>query len=160
MRHEAPQPQFAVRADLSRIGETSLRSDGAVGTFSVLCPSNPNEEDCGICFTGALAPCCLVGSTVIMRDSGFTTRVDPCDGCGGPCCGVCLSGCLLSGLFGYVGAMINGCVAMQCMDPYGSDLRADDRFVRWICLSFCFPCETCASYKNALRQVRKRPLHE
>lgn len=156
MSYDAPPRQFVVRADLSTNREAMERSENTTGTFSVLCPSVPNEEDCGICVAGACAPCCLVGSTVIMRDSGFTTRVDPCDGCGGPCCGVCLSGCLLPGLFGYAGAMINGCVAMQCVDPYGSNQRPDDRCVRWICLSFCFPCETCAHYKSALRRVQKK----
>ena len=123
-----------------------------VGTFDVCCPVTPTENDCEICCVGYLAPCCLVGATREMQKNEFTESVAPCEaGCNGPCCGICVSSCALTGRFGYIGALINGAVATQCLNVYDSE--PDNCCMRWLLLSFCFSCETCAAYKSATQQV-------
>jgi len=130
-----------------------ISKDNRVSTFDVCCPLTSDDKDCQICCVGYLAPCCLVGSTREMQNNGFMKSVDPCDGgCNGPCCGICVSSCALTGCFGYIGALINGAVATQCLNVYESEPQ-DNWCMKWLLMSFCFTCETCAAYKSALRQV-------
>ena len=153
MSHDPPAALVFEDREPSR--STFIEAKNRVPTFSVCCPAAADDGDCGTCCVGAVAPCCLVGAVVAMRRDGFQTRVDPCDGCGGcggPCCGTCLTATFLPGWLGPLGSLIHGCVAMECMSAY-DDAEAEGRCARWMCLSFCFPCEACATYRSALNQV-------
>lgn len=89
MSYHVPPPAQIVPADpadLGRFRRSSKRSidpENIVDTFSACCPPTPNDEDCRLCCVGCVAPCCLVGSFVAVRRSGFAKTVDPCDGCEG-----------------------------------------------------------------------------
>lgn len=93
-----------------------------------------------------------------MQNNEFTREVGPCEGgCNRPCCGICVSSCVLTVInpFVYLGALINGAVATQCLNVYERS-DADNCCMRWLLMSFCFSCETCAAYKSALLQVNTK----
>ena len=128
-----------------------VAASNIVGTFDVWC-SPTDEEDCKICCTGCVAPYCLFGSVVKMRTSKFTKKEDICDGGGGPCCGMFVLNCLL-GSVGWIGPCITGCVAMNCMDIYANE--NENCFTRFFSMVFCFPCQSCADFKSAQKQVEE-----
>ena len=153
--HVPPPTQIVAAGDLDGLDvpievdrgrSRSIDPENRVDTFSVCCPSTPNDEDCSLCCVGCVAPCCLVGSFAAMRRTGFTKKVGPCGGCGGECCGACLSAFFLNGGF----TLVNGCVAMTCLRGARDD---DDIIGTWLRLSFCYECETCAAYRGATNQI-------
>lgn len=162
MSHDPPEYQrFDSVTDVGRSQKRkSLIEDvNRVGTFDVCCPFAPNATDCEICCVGYLAPCCLVGSTREMLKNEFEQKIEPCEGgCNGHCCGICVSSCFLTTVlpFGYFGALINGAVATQCLRVYESE--RDDWCVRWILMSFCFPCEACADIGNKIEILMPSPM--
>ena len=143
--HVPPPSQIIAAGDIGRSPKRSIDPENRVDTFSVCCPSTPNDEDCRLCCVGCVAPCCLVGSFAAMRRSGFAKTVEPCDGCGAPCVATCLSTFCLDPL-------VNACVAMTCLRGARDD---DDCLTTWLRLSFCYACETCAAYRGATNQVSK-----
>ena len=128
-----------------------VAASNIVGTFDVWC-SPTDEEDCKICCTGCVAPYCLFGSVVKMRTSKFTKKEGSCDGGGGPCCGIFVLNCLC-GSVGWIGPCITGCVAMNCMNIYANE--NENCFTRFFSMVFCFPCQSCADFKSAQKQVEE-----
>ena len=126
-----------------------VAASNIVGTFDVWC-SPTDKEDCKICCTGCVAPCCLFGSVVKMRTSKFRKKEGICDGGGGPCCGIFVLNCLF-GSVGWIGPCITGCVAMNCMNIYANE----NCFTRFFSMVFCFPCQSCADFKSAQQQVEQ-----
>ena len=106
-----------------------------------------DSDEVGICWTGAFAPCCILGAAAKMRATNFTDDVAPCDGCGPVCCGIFSFNFFLSGT-GF-GPLVGSCLAVQCLKLYRREQISD--YFKYI---FCMPCASCADYKSALNQVK------
>lgn len=150
--HQAPHFQ-SITARVPAGEEEEKVSD--IGTFDLVCHDEGcGSEDCQICCVGCIAPYCLLGSAVKMRRQKGNNELGPCAGSGGACAGFFFLGCVL-GSFGYVGSMINGFIAMQCLNTHDKG-GCCASVVQWASLSFCLPCESCAAYKRVLVTKRRR----
>ncbi len=106
-----------------------------------------SQDEVSTCWTGAFAPCCLLGAAAKMRESKFTEEVSTCDGCGGVCCGIFSFNFFLGGTG--AGPLIGSCLAVQCLKLYRTEQLSD--YFKYI---FCVTCASCADYNSALSQVK------
>jgi hypothetical protein len=139
----APRTQSADRFGTSYVNEINKEPLFDVCNNGCACQ---DEESTKTCWTGAVAPCCLMGTAAKMRKNKFTEEVGPCDGCHAACCGIFSFNCF-SGSTG-CGPLIGSCLAVQCIRLYKTEQLSD--YIKYM---FCLPCGACADYKSALSQV-------
>ena len=140
-------PQFSAPGTQTFVSPKHVAAVNIVGTFDVCCCVATDKEDCEIWCAGCVVPYCLFGSVVKMKESEFMKKEGVCDGSGCPCCGMFVLNLL--GSAGMIGPCITGCVAMNCMDIYANE----NCFTRFFSMVLCFPCQTCADFKSAQKQV-------
>jgi hypothetical protein len=119
---------------------------------SFFCKGNVS---CCVWWAGCLFPCCLVGSTMKMRNAAMIVRRKPMnikkpfEGCGGPCVGYCGLAYLFSSLGSAVWA------ASLLADDNEKCCMPDKGCCNVYCqFQWCAPCAACKFYAKEVTRIK------
>lgn len=110
-------------------------------------------ESCdATCWTGCVAPCCLIGATVKNANKRQGVA-GPCDGCGGHCCAAYALSVVEMSSFPFMTALYQYFCVRPTIRGYAD---ADDACCS-VCAAyvFCYRCAVCQDYKTSARVLEK-----